>query len=79
MGQTFTWVAWVTSVIIFALVAWVKYIFPWVFACVKILCVGPKSLRGSFLSFFFVSLFPAILDQTLFDSVSIFEWLIRNL
>ena len=52
MGQTFTWVASVTSVIIFALVAWVKYIFPWVFACVKILCVGPKSLRGSFSSFF---------------------------
>ena len=46
------WVAWVTGVIIFALVAWVKYIFAWVFACVKIFCVGLVFLRGSFLSFF---------------------------
>ena len=54
MGQIFTWVAWVTWVIIFAWVARVKYIFAWVFACVKIFWLCPKLLRGSFFSFFFV-------------------------
>ena len=43
MSEIFTWVAWVTLVIIFAWVAWVKYVFAWAQNfCVsqKIFCVG---------------------------------------
>ena len=46
------WVKWVkiffTLVIILAWVTWVEYIFAWVFAWVKIFCVGPEFLRGPF-------------------------------
>ena len=55
MGQIFKWVVRVTSVkmlfrwvIILAWVAWVKYIFAWVFGWVKIFYVGPKLLCVSF-------------------------------